>query len=33
MTDRPAFYDRRAKHGIVNMEKMSDDLASGVEHG
>ena len=25
MTDRPAFYDRRAKHGIVNMEKMSDD--------
>jgi hypothetical protein len=25
MTDRPEFYDRRAKHGIVNMEKMSDD--------
>ena len=25
MTDRPAFYDRRAKHRIVNMEKLSDD--------
>ena len=25
MRSRPDFYDRRAKHGIVNMEKVSDD--------